>query len=132
MQYFLLILLCAIASCTEPLAPTKQLCVQYKIGNASTTSTVKFANGFVVCDNWRLSISSTQNNQTRLFKDTVVIVGSDTVYNSVEFLFGNNQIGDTVRGVYVSHNKGKVCNTYDTLPVVVTKVPCKQSPFGNP
>ena len=131
MRTIVLILLFAITGCTEPLAPTSAVCVHYRIGNAEHTSTVQFVDGWVVCDNWRLSITSTPNNQTRLFRDTTMQGELGTVYQSSEFLFNNAQVSDTIRGVYVSHSKGSVCDTYDTLPVWAVRVPCSTNPNGD-
>jgi len=128
MKSILLILLFALASCTEPLTPTNTLCVRYRIGEASTTSTVQFVDGYVVCDNWILSIQSTPENQTRLFRDTTIQTEFGNVYCSSTFLFANNQVSDTIRGIYISHSKGVVCDTYDTLPVIITR--CNSSPNG--
>jgi hypothetical protein len=125
MRKLLLILLFAVASCTEPLVPTNTLCVQYSIGSASTTSTVEIVDGYVVCDKWRLRAMSTPDNKTVLTRDTAITTELGTVTTETAFVFNNNQSGDTVRGIYVNHTAGSVCNTYDTLPVVVIKVPCK-------
>lgn len=130
MRTLLPILLFAIASCTEPLITEQSICIEYHIGNTWTTSTVQFVDGWVVCDNWRLSITSTPNNQTRLFRDTTIQGELGTVYQSSEFLFNNAQVSDTIRGVFISHNKGSVCDTYDTLPVWAVRVPCSTNPQG--
>lgn len=129
MSKLCLILLFAIASCTEPLVQTQTLCVRYRIGEASTTATVKFVDGYVVCDNWKLSVTSTPNNKYRLFRDTTLQTEFGTVYSSSTFLFDNNQVSDTIRGIYISHSEGSVCNTYDTLPVTITH--CSINPSGN-
>ena len=118
MKYILPILF--LFSCTEPLIYNDSYCVEYHIGQAWTRGEVKQGNGKVSVNDWSFDVYTTVKNETMLFRDTTV----GTVYQSSTFLFPNNQIGDTIRGMYISHSKGDVCNTYDTLPVYVLRVPC--------
>jgi len=129
MRKLLLILLFAIASCTEPLTPSSAYCVQYRIGEASTTSAVEIVDGNVTVGYWKLFPQSTPNGTTIL---TRKINKPELNVNSITtFEFPNNHVGDTIRGICIQHTWGNTCNTTDTLPVWFIKVPCKQSPTDN-
>lgn len=121
---FILLLLC---SCSNPITPTEQYCIEYHIGGTWSRGEVEFVNGMVTIDNWNLSVTSTPDNQTRLFRDTTVQTVLGEVYRSSTFLFPNGQQSNTIQGKYISHSKGVVCDTYDTLDVVVIRVPCNNS-----